>query len=99
MNTRAYLTVENLNKTSDNDLNFRDSESIAIQGKTQIGTTTGSINVNYKNIKTTIPSGIEENGVVLFEPLNYTSPTTEFRFKAGIGYGNDQIFKFPIQIH
>jgi len=32
-NTRAYLTVENLNKTGDNDLNFRDSESIAIQGK------------------------------------------------------------------
>ena len=98
-NTRAYLTVENLNKTSDNDLNFRDYESIAIQGKTQFGTTSGSMDVNYKKIKTTIPSGIEEKGVVLFEPLNYTPPTAEFRFKAGIDYGNEQTFKFPIQIH
>ncbi len=97
-NTRAYLTVENLNKTSDNDLNFREYESIAIQGKTQFGTTSGSMDVNYKKIKTTIPSGIEEKGVVLFEPLNYTSPTAEFRFKAGMDYGNEQTFKFPIQI-
>jgi hypothetical protein len=98
-NTRTYLTVENLNNTGGNDLNFRDSESIAVQGKTQFGTATGSSSVNYKNIKTTIPSSIVENGVVLFEPLNYTYPTAEFRFKAGIGYGNDQTFKFPIQIH
>jgi hypothetical protein len=98
-NTRAYLTIENLNKTGSEDLNFRDSDSIAIQGKTQFGTTTGSSDVKYKNIKTTIPPGIEENGVVLFEPLNYTYPTAEFRFKAGVGYGNDQTFKFPIQLH
>jgi hypothetical protein len=98
-NTRAYLTVENLNKTGSKDLNFRDSDSIAIQGKTQFATTTGSFDVKYKNIKTTIPPGIEENGVVLFEPLNYTYPTAEFRFKAGVGYGNDQTFKFPMQLH
>jgi hypothetical protein len=79
-NTRAYLTVENLNKTGNSDLNFMNSESMAIQGKTQFGTTSGSINVNYKNIKTTIPPGIEENDVVLFEPLNYTYRTAEFRF-------------------
>jgi hypothetical protein len=50
-------------------------------------------------MKTTIPPGIEENGVVLFESLNYTYPTAEFRFKAGLCYGNDQTFKFPIQVH
>ncbi len=77
-NTRAYITVENIGKTD--DIIFYDSDSRAIQGKTQF-TTTNSYDVNYPRIESTIPAGIEENGVVLFEPLDPAEAANQFRFE------------------
>lgn len=66
-NTRAYLTVENTNP--DQDITFYDFNSKAIQGKKQFGTTY-SFDVDYPKIESNIPPGIQEDGVVLFKPLN-----------------------------
>jgi len=79
-NTRAYLTIDNLNGKA--GLGFYDSDAKAIQGNRQFSNTY-SYDVDYPSIKSDIPPGIEENGVVLFEPVNYkiASPV-KFQFKA-----------------
>jgi hypothetical protein len=79
-NTRVYLTVENLNKKT--GIGFYDFNSKALQGKKQYSTTY-SYDVEYPQIKSDIPSGIEENGVVLFDPLDYkTQRSAKFQFQA-----------------
>lgn len=79
-NTRVYLTVENLNKKA--SVGFYDSDAKAMQGKKQYSTTY-SFDVTYPQIKSDIPPGIEENGVILFEPLDYkVQPTARFQFQA-----------------
>ena len=41
-----------------------------------------SYDVDYPKIKSDIPSGIEENGVVLFDPLDYkTQRSAKFQFE------------------
>jgi hypothetical protein len=78
-NTRVYLTVENLNKKA--GIGFYDFNAKAIQGKRQYSTTY-SYDVDYPQIKSDIPSGIEENGVVLFDPLDYkTQSNARFQFE------------------
>ncbi|MGC2428290.1 MAG: hypothetical protein WA421_14720 [Nitrososphaeraceae archaeon] len=79
MNTRVYLTIENLNKKA--GIGFYDFNSKALQGKRQYSTTY-SFDVDYPKIKSYIPSGIEENGVVLFDPLDYkTQRSAKFQFE------------------
>ena len=79
-NTRVYLTVENLNKKA--GIGFYDFNSIALQGKRQYSTTY-SYDVEYPKIKSDIPPRIEENGVVLFDPLDYkTQRSAKFQFEA-----------------
>jgi len=79
-NTRVYLTVENLNKKT--SIGFYDFNSKALQGKRQYSTTY-SYDVDYPQIKSDIPSGIEENGVILFDPLDYkTQRSARFQFEA-----------------
>jgi hypothetical protein len=79
-NTRVYLTVENLNKKA--SIGFYDFNAKALQGKRQYSTTY-SYDVDYPQIKSDIPSGIEENGVVLFDPLDYkTQRSAKFQFEA-----------------
>jgi tetratricopeptide (TPR) repeat protein len=77
-NTRVYLTIENTDPSE--DILFYDFNSKAIQGKTQY-ITTNSYSVDYPRIESTIPSGIEENGVVLFEPLDPNESEAQFRFE------------------
>ncbi|TVP40768.1 tetratricopeptide repeat protein [Candidatus Nitrosocosmicus arcticus] len=91
-NTRAYLTVQNTDPI--NDITFYDHDSRAIQGKSQF-MTTNSYDVDYPNIESTIPSGIEENGVVLFEPIDPTTDKTQFRFEASKGI-DDIKFTFDV---
>lgn len=78
-NTRAYLTVVNLNGKA--GIRFYDFDSKAIQGNRQFSTTY-SYDVDYPSIKSDIPPGIVEDGVVLFDPINYkiVSPV-KFQFK------------------
>ena len=54
---------------------------LAFQGKKQYSTTY-SFDVTYPQIKSDIPARIEENGVVLFDPLNYNLPSARFEFQA-----------------
>jgi hypothetical protein len=63
------------------NVNFYDFDAKAVQGKRQYETTY-SYDVDYPNIKSTILPGIEENGVVLFEPLDYKTQTVaKFQFE------------------
>jgi hypothetical protein len=78
-NTRAYLTVDNVNQKA--SIAFYDFNAKALQGKKQYSTTY-SYDVDYPAIKSDIPPGIEENGIVLFEPLDYKSQTSaRFQFE------------------
>ncbi len=78
-NTRLYMTVENLNHNI--GINFYDFNAKAIQGKRQYSNTY-SYDVDYPTIKSDIPPGIQEDGVVLFEPLNYKLAQAKFQFQA-----------------
>ena len=74
-----YLTVENLNKKA--GIGFYDFNSKALQGKRR-SSTTYSYDVDYPKIKSDIPSGIEENGVILFDPLDYkTQRSAKFQIR------------------
>ena len=91
-NTRAYLTVENIDPSE--DITFYDFNSRAIQGITQF-TTTNSYAINYPKIESTIPSGIVEDGVVLFEPLDPYQNEAQFRFEVREGI-DELVFTFDI---
>ena len=81
-NTRAFLTIENTNDDEDEILRFYDtSDSKAFQGKRQYEAQYSS---SYPDISSSIPPGIEESGVVLFEPLEY-GLDTKFEFDMSIG--------------
>jgi len=92
-NTRAYLTVENTDPLE--DIIFYDFNSRAIQGKSQF-ITTNSYDVDYPKIESTIPAGIEENGVVLFEPLDPTESEAQFRFEVRDKSYNNLRFIFDV---
>jgi hypothetical protein len=72
-NTRVFLTVDNLNQKA--AITFYDTGAKAIQGKKQYATTY-SYDTEFPNINSDIPPGIEENGIILFEPLDYKTPTS-----------------------
>jgi len=91
-NTRVYLTVEN-NGPSE-DVTFYDSNAKAIQGQTQF-TTIYSFEPTYPKIESTIPPGLSENGVVLFEPLDKTQCGAQFVFDAHKGT-DDVKFAFDV---
>jgi hypothetical protein len=90
-NTRAFLTIENTNNDEDDTLRFYDtSDSKAFQGKKQYEAQYSS---SYPQISSSIPPGIEESGVILFEPLEY-NVDTKFEFNMNMGFGNDYKFVF-----
>ena len=93
-NTRVYLTVQN-NDPSE-DIKFYDFNAKAIQGHTQFATTY-SFDTTYPKIESTIPSGIQENGVVLFEPLDPSQGDAQFRFESRKGIDTSK-FVFDISI-
>lgn len=79
-NTRVYLTVDNMNPRT--SIGFYDFNAKAIQGKRQYSTTY-SFDVDYPQIKSDIPPGVEENGVIIFEPVDYKTQTSaRFQFEA-----------------
>lgn len=65
-NIRAYLTVDKMNAKA--AITFYDFNAIALQGNKQYSTSY-SFDVDYPEIKSDIPPGIQENGVILFDPL------------------------------
>jgi len=79
-NTRVYLTVENVNQKA--SIGFYDFNAKAFQGNKQYSTAY-SYDVDYPQIKSDIPPRIQENGVILFDPLNYKTQTSaKFQFEA-----------------
>ncbi len=75
--TAVFLTLENKNNEQ-SEIFFARTECRAIQQKKQFGTTlTGP---KYKEIKFIIPGGIEEQGVVKFETLDYNEEKVRFEF-------------------
>ncbi|MDN5847099.1 MAG: tetratricopeptide repeat protein [Candidatus Nitrosocosmicus sp.] len=84
-NTRAYLTIQNID--SSEDLMFNEYNSRAIQGNTQY-MVINNYDTNYPKIASVIPAGVEEKGVVLFEPLDLTQDTAQFRFDTTKGFNN-----------
>jgi tetratricopeptide (TPR) repeat protein len=94
-NTRAYLTVENID--SSEDLVFNEYNSRAIQGKTQY-LVINNYDTNYPKIASVIPSGVEEKGVVLFEPLDLAQDTAQFTFDTTQGFDNIR-FDFEIVLY
>jgi tetratricopeptide (TPR) repeat protein len=91
-NTRAYLSVENVDRSE--DVSFYDFNARAFQEKTQF-IAINSYDVNYPKIESVIPPGILEEGVVLFEPLDPTKDKAQFRFEASKGFENTK-FLFDV---
>jgi hypothetical protein len=95
-NTRAYLTIENTDPTE--EVNFYRFNSKAVQGTTQFETTY-SFDVDYPEIGSDIPPGIQESGVIIFEPLDPSAGQTEFRFEANKGFTEDSEFVFNVGVN
>jgi tetratricopeptide (TPR) repeat protein len=91
-NTRVYLTLGNSDPSQ--DVTFYDSNAKAVQGHTQFQTVY-SFEPTYPKIESTIPPGISENGVVLFEPLDKTQCGAQFVFDAQKG---DDDIKFTFDV-
>ena len=87
--TRVYLTVENLNrKTSIGSMTLMQKPYKA-KNNTQQPT-------HMMSHILSIPPGIEENGVILFEPLNYkTQATARLQFEATKQDTYDSFDYFP----
>jgi transposase len=75
--TAVYLTVENKNGEH-SDIFFEKTECRAIQQKKQFLTTFEG--PKHREIKSIIPGGIEEQGVVKFEALDYNEEKARFEF-------------------
>lgn len=93
-NTRVYLTVDNNNKNT--EISFYDFNSKAIQGNRQFETTT-DYDVDYPEIESDIPAGIVEDGVILFEPLEYKKKNLILQFEASKNY-EDVKFIFNVDL-
>jgi hypothetical protein len=91
-NTRVYLTLGNSDPSQ--DVTFYDSNAKAVQGHTQFQTIY-SFEPTYPKIESTVPPGISENGVVLFEPLDKTHCGAQFIFDAQKG-ADDIKFTFDV---
>jgi hypothetical protein len=91
------LNVSSSTNNTD-DVHFYDSQSKAVQGNRQFGTTY-SFDVDYPKIKSDILPGITENGIVLFEPLNATQNHAKFIFEMSVGYSNNYRFTFDVNLN
>lgn len=94
--TRAYVTVQNMNAES--KIYFLDSNAVAFQGSRQFETTY-TFDVDFPEIKYEIYPGIKEEGVILFEPLDYTLDMAKFQFEArGESLLDENKFVFNVTI-
>lgn len=89
--TRVFLTVENTNKND--DVQFYPSDSLALVGNKQYDT---KYSTTYPQIRSTIPEGIREDGVIVFEPVEHKDG--KFRFKISKGFSEDYPFVFDVPL-
>jgi hypothetical protein len=74
---RLFLTIENMNEKQ--EITFRRSGLKLFQGKRQFSCLYMN-DSSFRNVKETIPAGIEETGVLLFEPLINKQDPIRFHF-------------------
>jgi hypothetical protein len=89
--TRVFLTVENTNKND--DVQFYPSDSLALVGNKQYDT---KYSTTYPQIRSTIPKGTREDGVIVFEPVEHKDG--KFRFKISKGFSEDYPFIFDVPL-
>jgi hypothetical protein len=89
--TRLFVTIENTNENS--EVRLYTSRLKAIQGKKQFEYSYYN-DSRYRMIKSTIPPGVEEEGVLLFEPLD----STPYQIKFLIPFSNEIMFTFNITL-
>jgi hypothetical protein len=94
-NTRVFLTVEN--NDDGEEVSFYDFNAKVLQGNEQFGTTY-SFDVDYPEIESEIPPGIQENGVVIFEPIDPSISNTSFVFEARKGFSDESKFEFNVRM-
>lgn len=94
--TRVYLNVENANTES--EIYFSTSGVVAFQGNKQFETTY-AFDVDFPEIEYEIYPGILEEGVILFEPLDYTLSEARFQFEVrGESFLDEFKFIFDVAI-
>ena len=76
--TRLFLTIENISEKNESGLNQTNIR--LLQGKQQFECIYRT-DPSFRKIKNIIPAGIEETGVLLFEPLTDIQDPVKFRFK------------------
>ena len=84
--TRLFLKIENINE--ENDCRFVRSDLRMFQGKKQFECLYGGGDSSVRIVKSIIPAGIEEDGVLHFEPLGDSQDPVRFHlrlFVSGIG--------------
>jgi hypothetical protein len=87
--TRLFLIVENISEKFE----AVQSDARLIQGKKQFGRVYGSDKAN-RNIKNKIPAGIEETGVLLFEPLSDSIEPVKVHLEFFVSDGRNSVFDF-----
>ncbi len=91
--TKAFLTVYNTNDDEDETISFHDTyDAVAYQGKNQFEAQSSSYSSSNPHISSRIPAGIEEKGVIVFEPLPNINNAI-FQFKMNMEF-NDYYFVF-----
>ena len=93
--TRVYLKIEN---NANNKIHFYSFNAVAFQENKQFEPT-NVYDVDYPDIESEIYSGIEEEGVILFEPLDCSKSNAKFQFEVShdTTYYQDE-FVFDIEI-
>jgi len=76
--TAVIMAIENMNNDG-SEISFYSSDFRAFQGKRQVGTTRNG--PSYREMRTTIPSEIEEYGVIKFESLDHNQHKARFQFR------------------
>jgi hypothetical protein len=84
--TIAHLAIEN---DGTDEINFFGTDSHAVQGRRQF-------RVKYSSIHGAVPTGIQEEGYVYFNPIDYNQARLEFNFV--IWHHGDLKFNFEIEL-
>jgi hypothetical protein len=89
--TRLFATIENTNEN--NEVMLIEYDLNAIQRKKQFRHSYKT-DSNYREVKSRIPPGVEEKGVLLFEPLDSIKDDVKFL----IPFSNQILFTFDVKL-
>jgi hypothetical protein len=94
--TKAFLSIKNNNnKETDDILFYGTSDSLIVAGEKQYEIKFSSENPEMNSI---IPSGKEESGVLVFEPIDQNQSSVRLQFVMSKAYSNDSTFEFVVPV-